>query len=159
MLREVGLLLTLITSNAYAVNVYKCQEGDKVIYSQMPCEVDNSRNSQLDYSHTQNYRAQSAPEPKSSSPAKKSVSPERYILSKKRQRVIARINTLKRNYNNETDAIKEQGYLVGNNRSGDNLLTNLINQLNAKRDDYFTKVAVEEKELAKIDEEIKKLAK
>ncbi len=81
MLGKISFIIAFIAFNTHANTVYKCQNGERIIFSQMPCKADNTKNEKLDYSNVQN---SISAEPTQANSTKKNMSPANYMLSKKK---------------------------------------------------------------------------
>ena len=140
--------------NTHANTVYKCQDGDQIIFSQMPCETDNAENKQLDYSNVQNTISSQSTQPKSS---QNNTTPTSYMLSKKKERSLAKIERLKQKYNDDVEEIKTNGLAAGMNRAGASYLTLLNDQLTEIHNKYQKNIEKERQTLDKIELELSKL--
>lgn len=151
MLGKFSWLLALATLNTHANTIYKCQDGDNVIYSQIPCETDNVQNIQVDYSKTQNNVTFSSNKISSSN---NNTDPVLYSLTKKKERSIAKIEQLTQRYNEEIDKIKTKGLEAGVNRAGSSYLGLLIEQIETVKTKYQKDIQEEKNTLKEIEQKI-----
>ena len=154
MLRKISLLIAFIAINTHANTVYKCQDGEHIIFSQMPCETDNTENKQLDYSNVQNSISSKSTQIESS---QNNISPSVYMLSKKKERSLTKIANLKRKYNDDIEKIKANGLSVGVNRAGASYLQLLNEQITEVSNKYQKNIKQEQQTLNKIELKISKL--
>jgi len=156
MLRKICLTIAFTAISTHANTVYKCQDGNQVIFSQMPCETDNSENKQLNYPNIQNLTSSESTPPTKST--QNNTNSSIYILSKKKERSLAKINKLKQKYNKDIEIIKTEGLTVGVNRAGSSYLKLLSTKLTELKKHYQNKIQKEYKTLDKIEQEISKIA-
>lgn len=156
MLRKTILILAFIAINTHANTVYKCQNGDHALFSQMPCKAYNKENKQLDYSKNQNSISSQTTQPES---AQNNTNPTSYMLSKKKERSLTKIENLKQNYNNDIEKIKANGLSAGMNKAGARYLAVLNEQLTEVQNEYQKNIDKEQQTLNKIALEISKLDK
>jgi len=156
MLRKICLTIAFTAISTHANTVYKCQDGNQVIFSQMPCETDNSENKQLNYPNIQNLTSSESTPPTKST--QNNTNSSIYILSKKKERSLAKINKLKQKYNKDIEIIKTEGLTVGVNRAGSSYLKLLSTKLTELKKQYQNKIQKEYKTLDKIEQEISKIA-
>mgnify|MGYP000069989014 CR=1 FL=1 len=154
MLRIISLIIAFIAINTHANTVYKCQDGEHIIFSQMPCETDNAENKQLDYSNVQNTISSQSTQPKSS---QNNTTPTSYMLSKKKERSLAKIERLKQKYNDNVEEIKANALTAGVNRAGASYLQLLNDQITEVHNKYQKNLKKEQQTLDKIEQEINKL--
>ena len=154
MLGKISLIIAFITMNTYANTVYKCQDGNQIIFSQMPCETDNAENKKLDYSNVQNTMSSQSTQPKST---QNNTNPTSYMLSKKKERSLTKIANLKQKYNDDIEKIKAKGLSAGMNRAGASYLTLLNEQLTEVHNKYQKNIDNEQQTLDKIELKISKL--
>lgn len=135
MLKAVTVVLIIFTTNTYAMSVYKCKEGDKVVFSQMPCDNDNTDNKKLDYSEPRNVVVTA---PYNSSQASESISnTSSYIHQQKKRRTEAEIMRLTKKKNNEISALKKKhGVKPGVNRARKSYFEVINAEITATRDKY-----------------------
>jgi len=153
-LRIISLLIAFSAINAHANTVYKCQDGENIIFSQIPCETDNNKNEQLDYPKVQNTISSQSTQPES---AQNNSNPTFYILSQKKERSLAKIANLKQKYNEEVEKIKANALTAGENRAGASYVQLLNEQIKEVSDKYLNNIEKEEKSLEKIEQKISKL--
>lgn len=154
MLRSISLLLALTTINVHANNIYKCQDGDNVIFSQIPCETDNIKDVQVDYSTTQNnvtFKSNNA------EASQHTTNPMMYSLTKKRERSIAKIEKLTQAYNEEIDKIRTNGLDAGVNRAGASYLKLLSSQIEKVKESYQKNIQEEQETLKQIEQKMSKV--
>jgi len=151
MLRRISLIIALTAINTHANTVYKCQDGDNIIFSQMPCETDNKENEQLDYSKVQNTMSPESTQLKS---AQSNTDPTIYMLSKKKERSLANIERLKQKYIAEVEKIKANALNAGVNRAGSSYVELLNEQIIEVDNKYQKNLKKEQQTLDKIEQEI-----
>jgi len=154
MLRIISLTIAFIAINIHANTIYKCQDGDHVVFSQMPCKTDNTKNEQLDYSNVQNTISSKSNQPNL---AQNSTNPTTYLLSKKKARALTKIANLKRKYNDDIERIKANGLSAGVNRAGVSYLKLLNEELEKIQHKHQKGIKKEQKALDKIEQELSKL--
>ena len=154
MLRIISLIIAFIAINTHANSVYKCQDGDHVVFSQMPCKTDNTENEKLDYSNIQNSLSS---ESSQSNSVQNNTNPTTYLLSKKKERSLTKIVNLKRKYNNEIERIKTKGLSAGVNRAGASYLKLLNEELERIQNKHQKDIKKEQRTLDKIEQKLSKL--
>ncbi|GLX77124.1 hypothetical protein tinsulaeT_04640 [Thalassotalea insulae] len=154
MLRTIILTAALIATYSHANTVYKCQNGDQVTFSQMPCQTDNTKNEQLDYSNIKNVITS---EPTQSNASQNNTPPNTYLLSKKKERSLAKIKRLKQKLNSEIEKIKTKGLSAGVNRAGAGYLKLLSKEVTEVRSKYQKSIDKEQDTLEKIEQKISQL--
>lgn len=154
MLRKISLIIAFITINTHASTVYKCQDGNNIIFSQIPCKTDNKENEQLDYSKVQNTMSSESNQSKSS---QNNTDPTIYMLSKKKERSLAKIKHLKKKYNEDIEQIRTNGLNAGVNRAGASYLQLLSEQITKVRNKHQKSIKQEQQAIDKIELKISKL--
>jgi flagellar biosynthesis/type III secretory pathway protein FliH len=154
MLRIISLAIAFVAISSHADTVYKCQDGDHIVFSQMPCKTDNNVNEQLDYPKVQNSFSSKSNQRNS---VQKNTNPATYLLSKKKERSLAKIKTLKRKLNDEVEKIKANGLTAGVNRAGAGYLKLLNDELIAVSNKYQKSIDKEQQTLDRIEQEINKV--
>lgn len=149
MLRQISIIMALVAINAQANSIYKCQDGDNVIFSQTPCATEHIDNQELNHSNIQNAIA--------AEPNTKNINPDRYILSQQKERVISKMESLKRQFNTDVEIIKNKTATAGENRAGSSLLKVLQVEFNETRNTYQKKMAKEINVLKKVEQKIREL--
>lgn len=154
MLKKISLLLALATMNTHANNIYKCQDGDNVIFSQIPCETDDQDNVQVDYSNTQNNVAFTS---NKAAPSNNNTDPMLYSLTRKKERSMSRIERLTKQYNEDIDKIRTNGLDAGVNRAGSSYLQLLGKQIEEVKAEYQKNIQEEQQVLKQIEQKISKV--
>ncbi len=151
-------ILTLITAftplAASANTVYKCQDGEQITFSQIPCQTHNTENEQLDYSQRQNSFPSSTSQTESAEIITNST---RYLLIKKFERSLSKIKTLKQKQKEEIEQIRNNGFLAGVNRAGSSYIKLLNVEYVKVRNKYQKSIDKERQTLNKIKLEMQKL--
>ena len=117
-------------------------------------ELTNKENEQLDYSKVQNTMSSESSKPDST---QNSTNPTTYLLSKKKERSLAKLANLKRKYSEEIEKIKAKGLAAGVNRTGTRYLQLLNAELKEISDKYEKSIEKEQKILDKIEQRMSKL--
>lgn len=151
MLNKISLLLAIATMNAHANTIYKCQDGDNVIFSQIPCETDKIEDVQVDYSTTQNNVVFKS---NSTSLSQNDTDPMLYSLVKKKERSLAKIEQLTQKYNADIEKIKTKGLDAGVNRAGSSYLVLLTKQIQEVKTKYEKNLQEEQQTLKEIEKKM-----
>ena len=151
MLYKISWLLALATLTTHANTIYKCQDGDNVIFSQIPCETDNLENIQVDYSKTQNNVTFKSNKVASTN---NNTDPMLYTLAKKKERSIAKIERLTQRYNEEIDKVRTKGLDAGVNRAGSSYLVLLTEQIKTVKAKYQKDIQEEKNTLKEIEQKM-----
>jgi hypothetical protein len=145
------IIIAFITFSTHANTIYKCKDGEHIVFSQIPCETDNVENKQLDYPKVQN---SISPESNKFRPSQNNTSPNSYLLSKKKERSLSKIKMLKQKLNIELEKIKNNGLKAGVNRAGISYLKLLNEEVVKVNDKYQKKISQEQRTLDKIEQNI-----
>lgn len=156
-------IFILIPTSVWATSVYKCQQGDQIVFSQMPCEDDNSENKKLDYSsQPQNVVASSNSAQQYSNTnnnaTAKAGNTSLFLLERKKARAQTKLTQLKSQYSQEMDKIHQKAMTAGVNRAGESYLKLLTKQVESTKAKYEQKIVREEKKLKKIEQDMARLA-
>ena len=150
----------LLTSYAYAGEVYKCTVDGKVTYSQMPCgnQATEERLHQLEQMQPiqkfTSLETNAVTNPNKANGVDDQRKVEIHIINNKIKRSYKEIDKYQRKMRSELKAIKDKTYYASNNNAGSNYLNALSNEMSAVSDKYKIYIDMEKDTIQSYKDEI-----
>lgn len=140
-----NILFIILLTYSYctsATTIYKCEVGDSTVFSQTPCDDNNT---QIHVDETQSYQSNN-PLPTGNN-SNSSTNTQNYLVDKKINRTSRKIESLTIKMNKELKLLETKSLYASNNRAGAIYKQALSNEMLTTSNKYKALINVEQNKL------------